>query len=193
MTHSWDNPAKLGHPSQNGTTQPNWDSPPMWDVPHRVGRLNRLGRPMKEWDDPAVGHPTPSPGHTTQAGTSHTNWSIPFFSRLLSLVPGQVVSRFTLNPSSTRLKISVGTPTLCATTPVTGPVMTGLPSSGRPGADDTGHCTRRPGTYLARLRFCTRLCRAPSRTPDGFPDWCSPCYWRRVTKIRPSSHAAISR
>ena len=110
MTHSWDNPAKLGHPSQNGTTQPNWDSPPMWDVPHRVGRLNRLGRPMKEWDDPAVGHPTPSPGHTTQAGTSHTNWSIPFFSRLLSLVPGQVVSRFTLNPSSTRLKISVRYP-----------------------------------------------------------------------------------
>jgi hypothetical protein len=84
MTHSWDTPAKLGHPSQNGTTQPNWDSPPTWDVPHRVGRLNRLGRPMKEWDDPAVGHPTPSPGHTTQAGTSHTNWSIPSFSRLLS-------------------------------------------------------------------------------------------------------------
>ena len=83
MTHSWDNPAKLGHPSQNGTTQPNWDSPPMWDVPHRVGRLNRLGRPMNEWDDPAVGHPTPSPGHTTQAGTSHTNRSIPSFSRLL--------------------------------------------------------------------------------------------------------------
>ena len=86
MTHSWDNPAKLGHPSQNGTTQPNWDSPPTWDVPHRVGRLNRLGRPMKEWDDPAVGHPTPSPGHTTQAGTSHTNWSIPIFSRLLRRV-----------------------------------------------------------------------------------------------------------
>ena len=38
---------------------------------------------MKEWDVPAVGHPTPSPGHTTQAGTSHTNWSIPIFSRLL--------------------------------------------------------------------------------------------------------------
>ena len=76
------------HPSQTGTTQPNWDSPPTWDVPHRVGRLNRLGRPMKEWDDSALGHPTPSPGHTIQAGTSHTNWSIPFFPRLLSYTIG---------------------------------------------------------------------------------------------------------
>lgn len=100
MTHSWDNPAKLGHPSQNGTTQPNWDSPPMWDVPHRVGRLNRLGRPMKEWDDPAVGHPTPSPGHTTQAGTSHTNWSIPSFSRLLR----SLLTREAHTPRSARVR-----------------------------------------------------------------------------------------
>ena len=97
MARSWDTPAKLGHPSQTGTTQPKWDSPPIspptWDVPHRVGRLNRLGRPMKEWDDSAVGHPTPSPGHTTQAGTSHTNWSIPFFPRLLSTVRCTCIAR----------------------------------------------------------------------------------------------------
>jgi len=91
LASKWDDP-QLGHPSQTGTPQPKWDTsaklgqlalPPTWDVPHRVGRLNRLGRPMKVWDDPAVGHPTPSPGHTTQAGKSHTNWSIPIFSRLL--------------------------------------------------------------------------------------------------------------
>ena len=84
MARSWDTPAKLGQPSQTGTTQPNWDSPTAWDVPHRVGRSNRLGCPMQMWDDSVVDHPTTSLGHTTQAGTSHTNWADPIFSRLLS-------------------------------------------------------------------------------------------------------------
>ena len=83
MARSWDTPAKLGQPSQTGTTQPNWDSPAAWDVPHRVGRPNRLGCPMQMWDDSVVDHPTTSLGHTTQAGTSHTNWADPIFSRLL--------------------------------------------------------------------------------------------------------------
>ena len=84
MARSWDTPAKLGQPSQTGTTQPNWDSPTAWDVPHRVGRSNRLGCPMQMWDDSVVDHPTTSLGHTTQAGTSHTNWADPIFPRLLS-------------------------------------------------------------------------------------------------------------
>ena len=39
-----------------------------------------------------VDHPTTSLGHTTQAGTSHTNWADPIFSRLLSQGSGTVLS-----------------------------------------------------------------------------------------------------
>ena len=97
----WDNPAKLGQPTHRtsqaalgrtsgvGQLASKWDDH-SWDTPAELGRPmrvvcpNRLGCPMQMWDDSVVDHPTTSLGHTTQAGTSHTNWADPIFPRLLS-------------------------------------------------------------------------------------------------------------
>ena len=103
MTHSWETPAKVGHPSQNGTTQPNWDSPPTWDVPHRVGRLNpqppgasheRVGSGMTQrWVIPLPLRDTlPKLGRPTQTGPSHfPPGSVLLRVRLAHPAPGALV------------------------------------------------------------------------------------------------------
>ena len=80
-----------------GTPQPNWDTPAELGQPAaKLGQPGRVGRPMQGWDDPvkwdslpqggmARSWDTPAKlGQPTQAGTSHTNWADPIFSRLLS-------------------------------------------------------------------------------------------------------------